>query len=209
MNSKPHRNNTDFQLVHFLLGDCKTPDGAWTLLYGQKIDMESKIATADAQRLRREAKIIEAEEIIADENSSKSKKMNAEADIIEANANVTTWNLNLEAAKMELSTIKNLMEKLEPLRKYKHLPLLEANEACQQEEWLLELKSRAENFLLCNGTIPPDEFRTMRCHPQFEKVLVPHINKMHVQLGKSDSLADRLLLSSKSEMVELLKIGHD
>ena len=70
------------------------------------------------------------------------------------------------------------MAELEPQRKFKHLPMLEANEAAQREEWLGELKERAENFLLTTGTIPHDHFHHMRCHPDFEKEIAPHIRKI-------------------------------
>ena len=175
MNSNPHRNNSDFQLRHFLAGSCFTPDGAWMLMYGQKIDREAVVKSCEAQKLRREAKIMEAQEIIDNPNASKADKLKAQADIIEADAHYYTWATNLEAAKMELATITKLMEELEPHRKYAHLPLLEANEAAQREEWLGEFKNRVENFLFSVGTIPEDHLRAMRNHPDFQKELLPHI----------------------------------
>lgn len=185
MNSNPHRNNSDFQLRHFLAGSCFTPDGAWMLMYGQMIDREAVIKSCEAQRLRRDAKIMDAQSVIDDPNASQTDKMRAEADIIEANANFYTWETNLKAAEMELATIKQLMAEVEPHRKFAHLPLLEANEAAQREEWLGEFKNRIENFLLSNGTIPEDHLRAMRNHPDFETHLVPHMKGVMIALSQS------------------------
>ena len=197
MNSNPHRNNSDFQLRHFLAGSCFTPDGAWMLMYGQMIDREAVIKSCEAQRIRREAKIMDAQAVINDPHVSQTDKMRAQADIIEADAHYYTWSTNLEAAKMELATIKQLMAELEPHRKYAHLPLLEANEAAQREEWLGEFKNRVENFMFSTGTIPEDHLRAMRNHPDFQSALLPHIQEVMVKLANAKSSAD--LLTNHSE----------
>ena len=189
MNSKPHRNNSDFQLRHFMAGSCYTPDGAWALLYGQKIDMEVKVEHSKAQKMKRDAKIMENETILADENAKPWEKMVAEATIIECKSAEDTWRNNHEAAIMELNTINQIMAELEPQRKFGHLPMLEANEAMQREEWLGELQGRVENFILSQGNIPHDHLNTMRCHPDFETHIVPHIKQVFTQLaGKGERL---------------------
>lgn len=192
MVSKPHRTNSDFQLRHFMAGSCHTADGAWALLYGQKIDIEVKIQHAEAQRLRREAAISGAQDIL-NSDAKPSEKMLANADIIEQSAGAEIWEWNTQAAINELATINGLMAELEPLRKHGHLPLLEANEASQREEWLLELQERAENFLLTQGTIPHDHLHTMRCHPDFKTIMAPAIgelmDKMRAVQSASESLA--------------------
>ena len=197
MNSNPHRNNSDFQLRHFLAGSCFTPDGAWMLMYGQMIDREAVVKSCEAQRLRRDAKILEAQAVIEDPRTSQADKLRAQADIIEAEAHYYTWATNLEAAKMELATIKQLMAEVEPHRKYGHLPLLEANEAAQREEWLGEFKNRVENFLFSTGTIPEDHLRAMRNHPDFQTELLPHIVNVARQLEGAQSRVE--LLTNHSE----------
>ena len=192
MNSNPHRHNSDFQLRHFLAGSCFTPDGAWMLMYGQMIDRECVIKTHEAQQLRRDAKISDAKMVLSLSNSSESDKLRARADIIEATANDEIVDRNFEAAKMELATIKNIMAELEPYRKYSHLPLLEANEAAQREEWLGEMKNRVENYLFSIGTIPEDQLRAMRNHPDFENELLPHIKMTMDKLSKSKSAVELL-----------------
>ena len=194
MNCKPHRQNTDFQLRFFLAGSCKTPDGAWSLLYGQKLDMEARLRVVEAQRLEREAKIAAAEEIGNAPDAKQSVRLQAQADIIRANAEVPLWDINIQAANDELATILKLMQELEPLRKYKDLSILEANEACQREEWLEELKERAENFLLTTGTIPYDHLSTMRNHPDFKTILVPHIRSILVSISTNSDKTNILSL---------------
>ena len=86
--------------------------------------------------------------------------------------------MNLQGAQNELATIQKLMNALEPKRKYAHLPLLEANEASQQEEWKLELIERAENQMLSHALgINWDELETMRSHPEFKTEILPHISQ--------------------------------
>lgn len=186
MNSKPHRTNSDFQLKYFLVGSCHTADAAWTLLYGQKIDIEGKIRFAKVAELRRDAKRLAALEILSVENTTASARMNAEADIHEVESEKIVSDLNLKAAIDELECINTLMAELDPHRKYAHLSLLEANEACQREEWLEELKTRAENFLVSQGAIPCDQLSTMRTHPDFETMLVPFIQETVLKIQTNE-----------------------
>jgi hypothetical protein len=190
MNAKPHRTNSDFQLRYFLAGSCHTPDGAWALMYGQKIDIEGKIKHTHAQKLRRDAKIMAAKDFLANNlDAPLHERMEKEAEIIECEAAAPIAELNLRAAEDELATIERIMAELEPLRKYSHLSLLAANEAAQREEWLGELKTRAENFLLSQGSIPHDQLNTMRNHPDFATELVPHIRQIVVKMkGSPDGL---------------------
>ena len=176
MDSKPHRTNSDFQLRYFMAGSCHTPDGAWMLMYAQKIAIEGNLRHAEAQRLRRDAKIAEAQSVISNFQLPEYSKMFAKAAIIEAEADRPIWELNFQAAKSELATIEKIMEELHPLRKFGHLPTLEANEAAQRDEWLGELIGRAENYLFSQGYIPADHFGTMRCHPDFEAKIAPRIH---------------------------------
>lgn len=151
-------------------------------MYGQKIDMESKIKHADAQRLRHKAKIAKAHHVLK-VSELEHERLEAEAEILEQEADAPTWEMNLVAAKMELATIESLMAELEPLRKYGHLPLLEASEAAQREEWLEELKVRAENFMITQGTIPHDHLNTMRMHPDFKEHLAPYVQHLIVNMA--------------------------
>ena len=184
MHSASHRLNHDFQLRHFLAGSCHTPDAAWTLLYSQKIDMESKLKTAKAQAIDRRIKALEAENLLA--SSDPIMRLQGEKIQAELEASQYIFDMNVEGAEKELETITALMEELEPLCKYAHLPILERNEACWREEWCLELIRRAENNLLAYGTIPPDQLETMRQHPDFKERIVPKILGLTAKIQTQD-----------------------
>jgi hypothetical protein len=183
MIAKPHRTNSDFQIKNFLVGSCHTADGAWAVLYAEKINLEQKLKYSEATFLRREAKRIVAQRIIDDEDSDRVARLNAKADLVELDSEQPTHDLNVAAARAELATIVELMAELEPKRKYAHLPLLEANEAAQEEEWKLELMYRAENFLLTQSSIPHDHFARMREHPAFKTEILPWIDQTHKLMG--------------------------
>ena len=184
MHSSSHRLNHDFQLRYFLAGSCHTPDAAWTLLYSQKIDMESKLKTAKAQAIDRKIKALEAENLLA--SSDPIMRLQGEKIQAELEASQYIFDMNVEGAEKELETIVALMEELEPLCQYAHLPILERNEACWREEWALELIRRAENNLLAYVTIPPDQLETMRQHPDFKELIVPKILELTAKVQTQD-----------------------
>lgn len=191
MIGKPHRQNSGFQLRHFLAGGCTTPDGAYVLMYGQLIDMQSKLRHAESQLVRRKAKLAKAQYVIDHPDEFKAYEvLDAEADKLEIEADIPIWDMNWQAAKQELADIEVLMLELKPKCKYAHLPILEMSEAAQEEEWLGELKQRAENFLLTAGTIPHDHFQTMRSHPRFKTDLVPHIQLMNQRIALAHQAGD-------------------
>jgi hypothetical protein len=87
---------------------------------------------------------------------------------------------------------------LEPQRKYAHLSVLEAAQAAQREEWLLEFKQRTENYLLSKGTIPEDQLNAMRNHPDFKTELVPFIKDVLKQINTSK---DKMALLTINKML--------
>ena len=201
MHSSSHRLNHDFQLRYFLAGSCHTPDAAWTLLYSQKIDMESKLKTAKAQAIDRRIKALEAENLLA--SSDPIMRLQGEKIQAELEASQYIFDMNVEGAEKELETIVALMEELEPLCQYAHLPILERNEACWREEWALELIRRAENNLLAYGTIPPDQLETMRQHPDFKERIVPKI----LELTAKVQMQDRAITFRELEESPVLSLG--
>lgn len=173
MHSATHRLNHDFQLRYFVAGSCYTPDGAYCIMYAQKIDIESKLKSAEAQLLDQKIKRVRAERLLA--STDIVDNMEGQKMLLELEAVQYIWDMNLEGAKRELATIESIMADIEPMRQYSHLSILDANEACQQNEWLYELRARAENHMLSTGTIPPAELETMRMHPDFQTRILPHI----------------------------------
>jgi hypothetical protein len=204
MHSAPHRNNSDFQLRHFIAGSCHTADGAWALLYNQLLDIQIKHEHTKAQIIRRKIKALEFEKRMV-EAVDEIERLTVEADLIEFKSGEGLLELALAGAEKELETIKSLMDELEPQRQYAHLPLLEATEAAQRGEWLGEFKARIENYLLTQGTIPQDQLEAMRRHPDFEDGIVPHISNVLTSLTKAENKIDllknspNLLLTSRGE----------
>jgi hypothetical protein len=205
MFSKPHRNNSDFQLRYLIAGSCYTVDGAWILLYEQRIDIKVKLELTKAKLLKRKANKLEIDQKLA-QSLTEIEKLRAEAELIEWQSSEGLLELAVQGAEAELKTIQQLMDELEPHRKYAHLPLLEASEATQREEFLGEFKGRIENYLMSIGTIPEDQLAAMRKHPDFESDIVPHIKKTMQKLEQSRDktvlLMERtsLLLEDKNDL---------
>ena len=167
-------------------------------MYEQKIDVKVKLESAKAQLLRRKAKLIEIEQRL--ESTDPVTQLNAQADLIEWKSGEGLLEMGLLGAEQELATIMSIMAELEPQRKYANLPVLEAAQAAQQEEWLLEFRRRTENYLLSIGTIPEDQLNAMRNHPDFESNLVPYIantlQKISVDKDKMSLLTNNKALIS-------------
>jgi hypothetical protein len=175
MISKNNRQNSNFQILHFLVGSCHTPDAAYALLCDLKEDRERALSKIKSADLWMQAKILKLEEVINNPDSKVYEVLEAKAELIDIENEKPFAQKNIDAAYNEFDFIQKCMSKLEPHRKYAHLSLPEAHQAMQKEEWCLELKHRAENFLLTEGRIPHDQFSTMRQHPDFNSELLPFI----------------------------------
>lgn len=194
MHYKTNRQNHDFQILHFIVKGCHTPDGAYAILTDLEEDRHNAIKTHTASKLREQAKRLAAEEKIGGKHlnpltkllrpaKAEADRLEGEADLAEIAAMEETTQRCYDAALDELAFIRLCKEKLEPHRKYAHLPLPRANQAAQPEEWKFELMKRAENYLLSGNGIPADHFGTMRMHPEFETAIRPHITAI-IQAGE-------------------------
>lgn len=200
MHSAPHRNNSNFQLKYFIAGGCHTADGAWNVLYEQMLDIEIKLKNTKANLLRQKAKKMDLE---CQKNNIKTEKdrLLYEADFMQFSSNDGLLELAIEGAEKELFYIKKLMNELEPYRKYKHLPFLEATEAAQQDEWREEFKHRIENYLLGQGFIPADQLDAIRKHPDFETDILPHIKKTMNMLEDAKSTSNAVMLLTHTNLL--------
>lgn len=165
-------------------------------MYEQKLDIQIKLESTKAKLLRRKAKLLEIEQGL--ESTDPVKQLNAQADLIEWQSGEGMLEMAILGAEQELATITSIMAELEPQRKYAHLPLLEASQAAQREEWLLEFQRRTENFLLSKGTIPEDHLNAMRNHPDFETNIVPFITNV---LQKISMDKDKMGLLTNNRML--------
>lgn len=202
MTAKYHRNNTNFQIAYFLAGKCHTPDAAYIELLNLKEERENAIKSAETGKIRQQASLIKIQRRL---------KSDDEVDRIEAQADLEQFNHEIEfndklllAAKDELKFIEECIDRLQPHRLYAHLPDIEAAEACQKDEWLLELKTRCENYMLTTGTIPTDHFAAMRLHPEFNNKLLPYIEQTQDALRNEDG--HRLLLERTTAQYDLPKL---
>ena len=167
-------------------------------MYEQKLSIQISLVHTKAKLLRRKAARIEIEQKL--ESTDPVTQLNAQADLIEWKSGQGMLEMAILGAEQELATITSIMAELEPQRKYADLPILEAAQAAQREEWLLEFKRRTENYLLSSGTIPEDHLNAMRNHPDFESNLVPHITnvlqKISVDKDKMSLLTNNRALIS-------------
>lgn len=199
MLSKNNRYNHNFQILHFLVGSCHTPDGAYSLLCDLREERQQALDQVKPTLLREQAKILAAERKI--QSDDPVAKLEGEADLAEIEANRNLTNVNIGAAEQELAFIQECIDRINPYRKYRHLSDPEAHEACQQEEWRLELLYRAENFLFTQGTIPHDHFATMRQHPDFVSSILPALEQIKMAIHSGDSVS---MLKSQTQLQTLL-----
>lgn len=183
MHYKTNRQNHDFQIAYFIAGSCQTPDAAYSILCDLKEDRSNAIKSFNAHSLREQAKMMRAERKLLDEDAA--VRLEGQADIEEMKAMQDTTQKNYDAALAELAFIDKCIEKLQPLRRFAHLPDHEAHEAAQHEEWKLQLVHTAENHLLNTGVIPPDHFATMRMHPSFATEILPALEKTKMLMNNS------------------------
>lgn len=177
MHSKNYKRNTNFQILNFLVGSCHTPDGAYSLLCDLKVERESALAHYEVSKLKNKAKRLKLEEELRTAKME-WEKLDLEAELQELENGEKTSLAMLPATLDEFNYINHLIEKVQTVRKYKHLSEVEANEATQRDEWKLELMWRAENHMLSTKHIPADEIAHMRMHPDFRSDILPHIHKL-------------------------------
>lgn len=197
MHYKTNRLNHDFQIAYFIAGSCQTPDAAYSILCDLKEDRLNAIKSFEASQLREKAKTMRAERKLLSEDEA--ERLEGQADIEEMKAMVDTVQRNYDAALAELDFINRCMEKLQPLRKFGHLPDAEAHEAAQHDEWKLQLVHTAENHLLSGHAIPADHFATMRMHPSFSSEILPSVDRLAEVLTRARAGGDGKLIASYLE----------
>lgn len=157
----PNRRNSDFQILNFIIGACHTPDAAYAQMCNLRDERELAIEAASTSPPPPEGSVAER-----------------------------VFLAGLRAAEKELNTINKAIAAIQPKRKYAHLPDDEAHEACQHDEWRLELIRRAENHLLTSGSIPADQFAAMRLHPDFTALIAPAIEQLSKAITEQRPLSE-------------------
>lgn len=198
MHSKTNRQNHDFQIAYFMASACQTPDGAYALLCDLREDRENALKLFQASLLREKAKAIRAQRML--QSDDEAVRLEAEADLEEMRALKDSVDRNVAGAEAELQFINKCIERLQPLRSFKHLPDAEAHEAAQAEEWRLQLLQDAQNQMMCTGTIAPELMATMRMHPAFKEEMLPQLNtvKVAVENARGDLTKLESLLTARN-----------
>jgi hypothetical protein len=199
MNSKNHKKNTNFQILHFLVGSCHTPDAAYSLLLDLREEREQTLKQYHTSRKKNKAKYLRLKN---DFNCASTEwdKLEIEAEIEELFNSQNYADSMLPATEDELKFINECIEKVQPLRKYKDLPDIEANEASQQEEWREELIWRAQNYLCTDGRIPADHLATMRTHPDFRTHIAPAVSQLQTKI---------MAMGMSSNPIEIKKLSEE
>lgn len=153
-----HWRNSNFQIRHFIVGKCHSADEAWRVL--QELREDRAIALASSQRF------------------SFGRAWRAfllRTGLVQPDAIDRQAQACIDAGVRELEYIDLLMRKIEPHRKYRHLPDHQAHQAAQRDEWREKLKARAENMLMSQNVIPWDHLETMRAHPDWREDIGQHV----------------------------------
>jgi hypothetical protein len=170
---KRNRHNTNFQIAYFIAGSCFTADAAYFALLNQRDERQRALTASESSEIRRQARRIEIDRDLAHEDPV--VQLRAQADLVDWTADQQQMAELTRACEEELAFIDLCIERVQPLRKYSHLPEGEAAEACQREEFAREFQYRIENYLMTTGSIPHNELASMRQHPDFNNQLLPHI----------------------------------
>lgn len=174
MTVKYHKKNTNFQIENFLIKGAHTPDNAYFQLLELKEERMMALDAYNVGVLKTEAKKKRINFLMkqADEIS----KIELEAEYKEI-SNWEKYEKEMYLALMdELAFIERKLHEIKPLCKYvDKMDLITAHEEAQREAWLIELQQRAENYLITTGTIPADELKTMKNHPDFNTSILPKI----------------------------------
>lgn len=173
-----HWRNSRFQVLHFIVGKTHTPDEAYRVLLELREERQLAVNNVKVSDLRTQAKIARAQEKVLSPGISTADRLEAEADLAEVEAFRENGQACIDEAYRELDFIDLLIAKIKPHRKYSDMPVHEANQFIQSEEWMFELIRRGENHLMSSGHIPADQLGTMRMHPNWETEIYPHLQKV-------------------------------
>ena len=168
--------NSNFQILYFMVGQCKTPDEAYRILCQMREDRELALGESKAGMVETKIRTLNAEKKL--KSKDEIKRLEGEAELLKIETHKNCVERCIKAAEQELSFINKLIDDIQPLRKYKNFSDEEAHQLCQREEWKLKLIERAQAMFVSMGTIPYDHLITMMNHPDFNTEIYPTITKM-------------------------------
>ncbi|MCK5307110.1 MAG: hypothetical protein KAJ73_00730 [Zetaproteobacteria bacterium] len=182
-----HWKNSNFGIRNFIANGCHTPDEAYRMLKQLYEERDLAVRNVKAEQLRTEAKAQRARMVLNNADADRPTLLEAEADLVEIEAFKEHGEMLLADAKRERAYIQSLIDQVQPLRKFAHLPDPEAFQECQEEHWKLELLWRAENFMATQGFIPHDHMATMRLHPAWKAEIHPRLIELEAHFTDKET----------------------
>jgi hypothetical protein len=196
---KRNRQNNNFQIAYFIAGSCFTPDAAYFALLNQRDDRRRALQHHAVETRRSQAKKLQAQRLA--ESADPVEQLQGQADLEELQNQLQDSEDLAQSCREELAFIDLCIERITPLRQYSHMSDNDAAEACQREEFAREFQFRIENFLATSGSIPHNELAVMRQHPDFNNLLLPHID--HVTRLLQSPGGAQLLLPGATKTFDL------
>lgn len=196
---KRNKTNNNFQLAYFIVGSCFTADAAYFALLNQRDDRQQALNASRVSEIKTRARLADIDRNLR--HTDPVKRIEAQAEKLEIELAQPLNDQLVQACQEELEFIDLCISRIKPLRKYSNLPDNEAAEACQREEFAKEFMFRIENYIMTQGSVPANELSSMRQHPDFANMLLPHIK--HVSLTLAQPNGVELLLPSATKTFDL------
>lgn len=203
--------NSNLQIEAWIAGKAHTVWEKYRLLCNQLENRKSALTAVLASGKRVEAKLAKYEHLQI--QGTKWEQLEAEADLLEIQANKEVSDRCIKDAQQEVAFIESLILALEDELEESRIPGCSDSEMfqeVQEEEWRRELLHRAENNYISRifGGFPPEQIDAMRSHPQFDKVILPSLQAMHQDYMPAISAANTLPMPSNNGQ-KILARGAD
>lgn len=130
------------QLIFHVGSNCHTTDEYYRVLHELLEDRQFAVVSAFAESKRNEGAIFQSAEVVKDKNENKNARLRAEATLVQTKSRTLIATPALDAARLEIWAILQLIELVEPLRN-KQEPLPLANQTIQYAENILDLAWKA------------------------------------------------------------------
>jgi hypothetical protein len=164
---KQHFTNTPYDIDRVIVAQRTTTDGKWACLYSLWTTADEKLGIIRAQDVLRKKNKNFYESIVNNDTFPDNPEKNGCAyTLAEMEASQHNFDLNLQAAEIELAHIEKRMDEINPHCQYKDFPVLERILAVQEVEWEHEFRNRITHYTLSAlcAAIPHDQIAAMLTH---------------------------------------------
>lgn len=196
-----HWKHSKFQIVSMILNGCHTYDEAYRVLRELEEDRDLSIKLSLAETYRAEAKSLSADLVLKDALEEEYVKLQSKAAKHEVESRSEIFMKVLAAAETELAFIRELIERIQPLRAFKHLDDASAFQAIQPLEFKYDLIWKAYTMICVSGHVSYDHLDAIKRHPQ-SLTLITAIKELQERLQSEGIHALRLL--TKDDVLQLV-----